>query len=117
MIRAMPFDVPEAKLKRKPKALIPTGKAADWLEEVRALTEHEPALYMVLVLMIGLGLRGGEARNARWEWLDLEREIYTPGAHEGRRLGRDQSRPGCWRSWRNAELHPGGWRRPWLASQ
>ena len=83
MIVAMPFDVPEGKVRKKPRRLIPTGKAAEWLEEVRALTEHEPALYMVLLLMLGLGLRGSEARAARWEWLDLERSFYTPGDTKG----------------------------------
>ena len=34
---------------------------------------------MVLRLMIGLGLRGVEARRARWEWVDLERQTYTVG--------------------------------------
>jgi integrase len=83
MIRSMPFDVPETKIKKKPKLLIPTSKADDWLAEVDALTEHDPGLGMVLRLMIGLGLRGSEARQARWEWLDLEREIYTPGDTKG----------------------------------
>jgi integrase len=78
MINAMPFDVPEAKVKEKPKILIPTSKACDWLDEVEALTEGEPAIGMVLTLEIGLGLRGVEAREARWEWLDLERGYYVP---------------------------------------
>lgn len=83
MITAMPFDVPEGKVRRKPKLLIPTAKAAEWLEEVKALTDHEPALFMVLALMFGIGLRGSEARSARWEWLDLERNLYTPGDTKG----------------------------------
>lgn len=83
MIKALPFEVSESKVRKKPKVLIPTAKAADWLDEVKRLTEHEPALFMALVLMLGLGLRGGEAREARWEWLDLEREIYTPGDTKG----------------------------------
>lgn len=83
MITAMPFEVPESKIRKKLKPLIPTEVAADWLEEVKALTEHEPAIYMVLALMFGMGLRGSEARAARWEWLDLERGIYTPGDTKG----------------------------------
>jgi integrase len=79
MIRAMPFTLKELKPKKRPKLLIPTAKAEDWLAEVDALTEHEPSIGMVLRLMIGLGLRGGEARAARWEWVDLEREVYTVG--------------------------------------
>lgn len=79
MIRAMPFSLGELKVKQLPKLLIPTDKAEDWLAEVDALTEHEPGIGMVLRLMIGLGLRGSEARAARWEWVDFEREYYLVG--------------------------------------
>ena len=79
MIRVMPFTLGELKVKTPPKLFIPTNKAEDWLAEVDALTEHEPGIGMVLRLMIGLGLRGSEAREARWEWVDFEHEIYTVG--------------------------------------
>ena len=84
MITAMPFEVAEATISEKPKTLIPTSKVCDWLDEVDALTEVEPAIGMALALQIGLGLRGVEAREARWEWLDLERQLYTPGNTKGK---------------------------------
>jgi len=113
MIRAMPFNVAESKLKRKPKPLIPTDKADEWLDEVDALTEHDPGLGMVLALEIGIGLRGGEAQRSRWEWLDLERETYTPGGTKG---GDAVPRPvPSWLMDRlRAKAKPYGWMAPTL---
>jgi integrase len=111
MIRSMPFKVAESKLKMKPKPLIPTAKASEWLDEVDALTEHEPGLGMVLALEIGIGLRGSEAQRAQWEWLDLERETYTPGGTKG---GEAWSRPiPPWLMDRlRAKAKPFGWMAP-----
>jgi len=83
MIRRVPFDVPFARIKQRNKGIIPTAKARQWLEEVDFLAANEPSIAMILRLQIGLGLRGGEARLARWEWLDLERGLYTPGDTKG----------------------------------
>ena len=116
MIRAVPFEVPETKLKKKAKVLIPTSKAEAWLAEVDALTEDEPGIAMVLRLMIGVGLRGAEARQARWEWLDLEREVYTPVDTKG---GEAWPRP--LPPWIVEELksraEPYGWMAPTLAGK
>jgi integrase len=85
MIRFRPWDVRKLKVQQKPKVLLPVDKAADWMGEVDALSEHEPAIGLAIRLMIGLGLRcESEALNARWEWLDIDRRIYTPGETKGR---------------------------------
>ena len=34
--------------------------------------------------MLGLGLRESETITARWEWLDVSRQTYTPGRTKGR---------------------------------
>jgi integrase len=34
--------------------------------------------------MLGMGLRESEASSARWEWLDMVRQSYTPGQTKGR---------------------------------
>lgn len=83
MIRQMPYVVPELKIKRKPKQLLPAEKTGDWLAEVDAMTEQEPTVGLAIRLMTGLGLRGTEARGAQWEWLDFERKTYTPGGTKG----------------------------------
>lgn len=114
MIRAMPFTLSELKVKKRPKLLIPTDKAEDWLAEVDALTEHEPSIGMVLRLMIGLGLRGSEARAARWEWLDLEREIYTVGESKSKEPRNVPIPPWILEDLKVAAL-PCGWMAPTMA--
>lgn len=83
MIRAMPFDVSEATVKRKAKPLLPTAKVMDWLAVVDRKSLREPSLAVILRLQVGLGLRPGEARWARWEWVDWERATYTPSETKG----------------------------------
>ena len=83
MIHAVPFDVPEIKTKRKPKALLPTARVEEWLAKVDSLTHRNPAARTVLRLQVGMGLRPSEARRARWEWLDWERKTYSPGNTKG----------------------------------
>ena len=83
MIRAVPFDVPEIKFKKKPKSLLPTARVGDWLAKVDSMTKHQPGPRFVLRLQVGMGLRPSEARRARWEWLDWEHKTYTPGDTKG----------------------------------
>ncbi len=116
MIRSMPFSVGELKVSKRVKPMIPIERAAEWLEEVDALTAHDPGVGMVLRLMLGLGLRFDEASQARWEWLDLERAVYTPGDTKG---GEAWPRPVP--EWILADLGVGappfGWMCPTLAGR
>lgn len=113
MIRTLPFDVTELKTKKTRKPLLPRDRVADWLAEVDAITAHEPSIGLILRLQIGLGLRGSEARLARWEWLDWDRGTYTPGDTKG---GEAWARPVP--EWLLAELKPKsltwGWMVPTL---
>lgn len=83
MIRAVPFDVPEIRLKRRPKPLLPTDRVMEFLAKVDRLTLSDPGLALVVRLQLGTGLRPSEARLARWEWVDFERATYTPGDTKG----------------------------------
>jgi len=83
MIETMPFHAPKIKVKQQQRPLMPADKTRQWLQEVDILTIKNPAIAVILRLQVGLGLRGGEARNARWEWLDTERGTYTPGNTKG----------------------------------
>jgi integrase len=83
MLNAIPFNVKKIPIKQKHKKLIPTNKAKKWLEKVIELCRDKPHISMCLHLQIGLGLRGKEAREARWECLDLERNTYTPERTKG----------------------------------
>lgn len=83
MIRSMPFDVKEEKVKRRPRPMLPTRKVVPWLAAVDRLTQKDPAPAMVARLLVGLGLRPSEGRQARWEWVDWDRLTYTPGLTKG----------------------------------
>jgi integrase len=83
MIHAIPWKVGEITIKKKPKPRLPSLKVEGWLEEVDRITQHEPAIALAIRMMVGAGLRSSEACNARWEWLDLEHETYTPGDTKG----------------------------------
>jgi integrase len=101
MIRAVPFDVDETRVKSKPKPLLPTHRVLDLLDRADRICRKDPALGLVLRLQIGLGLRPGEARKARWEWLDWDRGTYTPGDTKG---GEAVARP--MPPWLVADLKP-----------
>lgn len=83
MIRAVPFDVRELRLKRKPKPLLPTARVTDLLDRADRAARKDPALVLILHLQIGLGLRSGEARRACWENVDWDRGTYTPSETKG----------------------------------
>ncbi|MDR2697159.1 MAG: site-specific integrase [Holophagales bacterium] len=110
MLKNINFSVPKIKIKQRPKKLIPTHKTGAWMDEVRFLTQKAPEIAMILRLMIGLGLRGVEARGARWEWLDLERGLYTPGGTKG---GAAWPRPVP--TWILDELRPVAKSHGWIA--
>lgn len=83
MIRFVPWDVAKSKVQKKPKLRLPVAKTIPFLDVVDQLTQGEPAIALAIRIMIGLGLRGEEARDARWEWLDREAATYTPGDTKG----------------------------------
>nr|WP_320132349.1 site-specific integrase [uncultured Holophaga sp.] len=84
MIREIPWRLPRLHPQKKPKQRLASKMVEVWVEEVDALCEAEPAIALVVRLMLGLGLRVSEARSARWEWLDLEAGEYSPGQTKGR---------------------------------
>jgi integrase len=83
MIRFIPWDVSKSKVQKVPKRRLPVAKTTPFLALVDQLAADEPAIALAIRIMIGLGLRGGEAREAQWEWLDKERSTYTPGKTKG----------------------------------
>jgi integrase len=78
----VPFKVRMLKVQRKPRATLPIDLSRQWLE---ALDDVASAPVRIAVrLMFGMGLRESEAGSARWEWLDVVRQTYTPGQTKGR---------------------------------
>jgi integrase len=83
MIRVIGWEVKKTKLQKVPKRRLPVRKTSPFLEVVDRLTTDEPAVALAIRIMLGLGLRGSEARKAQWEWFDLDRATYTPGKTKG----------------------------------
>lgn len=81
-IRMKPYEVKKLRVQQKPRPILPADLTPRFLREVdRAKNPH---VRTAIRLMVGLGLREEEALTARWEWLDLRRNTYTPGQTKGR---------------------------------
>lgn len=82
LIAEVSWVVRPIKTQKRPRAILPAARALDWLAAVDQ--EGQPAASCGIRLMLGLGLREAEVRTARWEWIDWERQSYTPGRTKGR---------------------------------
>lgn len=83
-IDAIPWKLRSLKLQKKPRVILPTPTAAAWLIAVDVAAGARKGIGTAVRLMLGLGLRESEALSARWEWIDWERSVYTPGLTKGR---------------------------------
>jgi len=82
VVDRVPFKVKMLKLQRRPRATLPVDLSGAWLTAVDVVASHP--VRIAIRLMLGMGLRESEAATARWEWLDLIRQTYTPGRTKGR---------------------------------
>ncbi|AOJ86139.1 integrase [Burkholderia sp. MSMB0856] len=78
----VPFKVKMLKLQRRPRATLPVDLSGQWLAAIDTVASGP--VRIAIRLMLGMGLRESEAATARWEWLDLVRQIYIPGRTKGR---------------------------------
>ncbi|WP_186214380.1 tyrosine-type recombinase/integrase [Burkholderia gladioli] len=84
VLPAVPFRVRALKVQKKPRAILPVAKAQEWLTAIDQAEGERTGIRTAVRLMLGLGLRESEAITARWEWLDIGRQTYTPGRTKGR---------------------------------
>jgi integrase/recombinase XerC len=84
VLPAMPFHVRTLKVQKKPRATLPITLALDWLAAIDQREGDREGVRTAVRLMLGLGLRESETSSARWEWLDMERQTYTPGRTKGK---------------------------------
>lgn len=84
VIPSLPWKVKMLKVQKKPRVMLPVPSAKAWFEAVDRATATSPNVATCIRLMFGLGLRELEAAGARWEWIDWERQTYTPGKTKGR---------------------------------
>jgi integrase len=83
-IPALPWKVRMLKVQKRPRATLPLGTARTWFSALDQASARAPAVGTAVRMMFGLGLRESEAASARWEWIDWQRETYTPGVTKGR---------------------------------
>lgn len=81
---AIGFHVAMIKVQKRPRSILPADVAQEWFAAVDKAAMRSPSIATAIRLMFGLGLRAGEAAGARWEWIDWERNTYTPGETKGR---------------------------------
>lgn len=84
VIPAVPFTVKLLKVQKRPRAILSTALAQKWLDEIDRIAGDRHGVAVAVRLMLTLGLRESEALTARWEWLDWDRRLYTPGITKGR---------------------------------
>lgn len=84
VIPAVPFTVKLLKVQKRPRAILSTMLAQKWLGEIDRIAGDRHGVAVAVRLMLALGLRESEALTARWEWLDWDRRLYTPGITKGR---------------------------------
>lgn len=83
-LAAMPWKVPLIKVQKRPRVVLPSSKTMSWLQAIDQASARDPSIGTAVRLMLGIGLREMEAAGARWEWLDWERDTYTPGETKGK---------------------------------
>ncbi|RQS00226.1 tyrosine-type recombinase/integrase [Burkholderia sp. Bp8991] len=84
VLPSVPFNVRGLKVQKKPRTILPTTLAQAWIAAIDEREGDSRGIRTAVRLMLGLGLREAETITARWEWLDVERRLYTPGRTKGR---------------------------------
>lgn len=84
VIREFPFDIGLLKVQKKPRAMLPPNVALQWFAEIDRNGGRD-AVSVATRLAIGLGLRESEITSARWEWMDWDRQSYSPGQTKDRK--------------------------------
>lgn len=83
ILPALPYRIKMLKAQKRPRSILPLSVVKAWLAAVDE-TARNPQVGTCVRLMIGLGLREGEALGARWEWIDWDSQTYTPGKTKGK---------------------------------
>lgn len=84
MMARLPWSVDQVTVQERPRSMLSLDIAKTWFDCVDVATRREPGAATAIRLMFGLGLRAGESAHARWEWVDWQRQTYTPGKTKGR---------------------------------
>lgn len=77
IIQQKPYTVKLERVQETPSISLPTSRLVELFEAMEAVGAPENAIRLAR-MMVGLGLRESEARNAWIEHLDLEKRTFTP---------------------------------------
>ncbi len=82
----IPWAVKQLKVQKRVRVVLADSSVKPWLVAVDGASAklHGHRVGLAVRLMLFLGLREMEALGARWEWIDWERNTYTPGMTKGR---------------------------------
>jgi integrase len=82
----IPWTVKQLKVQKRVRVVLAASSVKPWLAAVDKASKkrHGHKVSLAVRLMLLLGLREMEALQARWEWVDWERNTYTPGMTKGR---------------------------------
>ncbi len=82
-LKEVPFEIAPLRIQKKPRVTIPAPRLAEFLTAVDQEARN-PHVRTILRVMVGLGLREGEALGMRWEWFDPENHTYIVGKAKGK---------------------------------
>lgn len=82
-LQTKPFSISPIRFQKKPRPTVPAGSMADFLEAADGASK-DPQVGVMLVTMVGLGLRESELLGMRWEWVNIDQRTYQVGKAKGK---------------------------------
>jgi integrase len=79
----LPFAVKFLRIQKKPRATVPAPSLTSFFAAIDHAA-RTPHVRVLLRVMVGLGLREGEALGMRWQWFDHSAHTYTVGKAKGK---------------------------------
>lgn len=79
----LPFTAKFLRIQKKPRVTVPAPSLTTFFAAIDQ-EAHTPHVRVLLRVMVGLGLREGEALAMRWQWFDHASHTYTVGKAKGK---------------------------------
>jgi integrase len=79
----LPFVVKFLRIQKKPRATVPAPSLTSFFSAIDQ-EAHTPHVRVLLRVMVGPGLREGEALGMRWQWFDHSAQTYAVGKAKGK---------------------------------
>lgn len=82
-LKERPFKVAPLRIQKKPRPTVPAGFMAKFID-ASTHASQDPQVGVMLITMVGLGLRESELLGMRWEWVSVDRRTYQVGKAKGK---------------------------------